>query len=218
MAGVILHCSSAQAPCSMGDTPDAIPSGHLGYNATNGTEYEAMSAIAPPLPNLYPGGEGIFQKLICPLEAGVTYSFNIDVTIVLSGGSAGPAYFMVSGANGPPTPSPIANNPNVYVNKDVLDSVLIDQTTWTTKTLTFTPTQDYTYIILSSAYGPPNNTYLGIDNMTNTTTTCGPTVTLIGDTICVGDTGTLTATGEAGVLDYTFEWTGGNLNATMDLQ
>ncbi|MCO6499906.1 MAG: hypothetical protein J5I47_05940, partial [Vicingus serpentipes] len=46
--------------------------------------------------------------------------------------------------------------------------------------------------------------------------TCGPEITLIGDTICVGETGTLTATGTAGTLNYTFDWSGGGITGNSD--
>ncbi len=43
---------------------------------------------------------------------------------------------------------------------------------------------------------------------------CGPIVTALGDTICEGDTGNLTATATAGDGNYTFTWNGGNLTNT----
>ncbi|MCO6499222.1 MAG: hypothetical protein J5I47_02460, partial [Vicingus serpentipes] len=41
--------------------------------------------------------------------------------------------------------------------------------------------------------------------------TCGPKVTLVGDTICLGETGTITATGSGGSLNYIFDYTGGTI-------
>ncbi len=43
---------------------------------------------------------------------------------------------------------------------------------------------------------------------------CGPIVTALGDTICEGETGNLTATATAGDGNYTFTWNGGNLTNT----
>ncbi|MCO6499965.1 MAG: PKD domain-containing protein [Vicingus serpentipes] len=46
--------------------------------------------------------------------------------------------------------------------------------------------------------------------------TCGPTVTLVGDTICIGETGTLTANGSLGALNYTFDWSGGGITGNTN--
>ncbi|MCO6500797.1 MAG: hypothetical protein J5I47_10520, partial [Vicingus serpentipes] len=59
------------------------------------------------------------------------------------------------------------------------------------------------------------------DTMEVTVETCGPEVTLVGDTICEGETGTITATGSGGFLNYTFDYTGGGItgnsaNGTTD--
>ncbi len=43
---------------------------------------------------------------------------------------------------------------------------------------------------------------------------CGPIVTALGDTICEGEIGNLTATATAGDGNYTFTWNGGNLTNT----
>ncbi len=44
---------------------------------------------------------------------------------------------------------------------------------------------------------------------------CGPLITALGDTICIGETGNLSAAATMGDGDYTFTWNGGNLvNAT----
>ena len=54
------------------------------------------------------------------------------------------------------------------------------------------------------------------DTMEVTVLPCTPEVTLVGDTICAGETGTLTATGSSGVLNYTFNWTGGGITGNTD--
>lgn len=60
------------------------------------------------------------------------------------------------------------------------------------------------------------STHIYSDSVTVTVDPCAkPTLTLIGDTICVGETGSLTAVASGGTLNYSIDWIGGGLTGVV---
>ncbi len=215
-ASVYFNCPGV---CSIQPSPDSYPDGLMGMASSDGTEHVGMAAFN--VNGNYTGGEALYQQLTCPIEAGVTYSFNIDVQMGVdwfSGGADPPADLVVCATNTPPANAE-------FDSPEILDQVTITQAgVWNTVTITFTPTQTYNYILLGGGWsqggGFGGSSYFYIDNITNTATSCGIQLDLdlTSDTICLNDCTNLEATVTNGTPPFTFTWSDGSLNGSGPFQ
>lgn len=205
-ASVYFNCPGT---CSVQPSPDAYPNG-LPINASDGTEFMGMAAGIPN--GSFVTGEAIYQQLVCPMIGGTTYAFNIDchlATDFFSGQPDPPAFIGVYGINAIPASQEIED-------PEILDTALVAiGGQWVTKTLTFTPSQDYDYIIIAPSWSQggsfPNNTYMYVDNITNIATSCAIQLdlTLTPDTICNGSCSDIEAVVSSTTSPYTITWDNG---------
>jgi len=163
-----LCCSGLS--CSTGPTPDTqdafLPAFGL-PGPTDGLNY--VGFFSGDAATSY---EAISQELVTPMVAGSTYQFNIDLAYKASNDIVGVEFVVMGGYS-------------CCTWSEELASVTVGSASWTTKTITFTPTYSNTYIMLRAKDNNTNGqaNYVFIDNMTNINTSgtagsvCSPTDT-----------------------------------------
>lgn len=201
-AGVYFNCGGV---CNVAPSPDTWPDSNNG--ASNGTEYVGL--FSNRINGQFTSGEALYQNLKCPLLAGVTYTITMDVRLSAGGflGPTAPGYVGLFGANVGPVN-------DQFADPEILDTVLVSQNSWVTETFSFTPTQDFDILVIGGGWSESTGfvgSYLHIDNITNTVTSCGVELdlALTSDTICNGECSDISASIQDGIPPFTITWDNG---------
>jgi len=145
--------------CMPGVTPDTQP-GCWGVNLppSNGNSY--LGLVHQITANWQ---EGVSQTLTTPLMAGTGYAFAIDLATTHStqgGITPGPIELQVWGSDG--------GNSGCDLTELLWSSGNISDTTWQTHVVSFAPSASYsTIVLLAHNLGPSDQSYLLVDNITD---------------------------------------------------
>lgn len=198
--------------CMPGVTPDTQPNiWGVNLSPTDGDSYLGMCHQQQPY-----WQEGASQQLLNentgdpePMQAGVEYQFEIDVSDHPTSGSwivSGPMELRVWGGF-----SDCSETELLWSSGDVPNFV------WTTYTVTFTPTMNFSHIMFQSNALTNETGYLIIDNMSYIELACTPPQIVIAttDVSCPGFSDGVIDITVSGVGGYTYNWN--NNDTTEDL-
>lgn len=180
-------------------SPDTQP-GQWGFTqpASNGSTYVSFLAT-----NNYGYLEGMTQPLTTPMVAGQTYSFTVDLahSPVYNTAEPGNCYSSIA----------VWGGMGACQKTELLYcSGIISNTNWQTYTITFTPTQNWTYIGFSPCFISSCSGYINL--MMDNISCIAPVSTLVATTnvTCYGYCdGTATASPTAGTPPFTYLWNTG---------
>jgi gliding motility-associated-like protein len=114
-----------------------------------------------------------------------------------------------------------------YVTPQVnYTGIITNKTVWTLISLTFTPTQAYTYFTIGNFYNDPATSVINVGGTSATNRyflddvdihlcSSNPIVTTTGDNICVGETATITAS--SNIAGTTFSWSSGGSGSSINV-
>lgn len=187
--------------CMSGQTPDTQP-GNWGVSLppTNGSTYLGLIHQAST-----GWQEGATQLLASPLIAGTAYTFNIDLansSSTTGGIQPGCGECQIWGGF-----SPCDKNTLLWSSGNITP-----YDTWQTHTVSFTPTQTFTYILIQVfSLGCSDGPYILVDNIGPITpSNVTANITLNNNVLCHGQStgqATVTATGQNPPFTYTWSTT-----------
>jgi len=186
-------------------SPDTQP-GQWGFTqpASNGSTYVSFLAT-----NNYGYLEGMTQPLTTPMVAGQTYTFTVDLahSPVYNTAEPGTCYSSLAVWGG---------NAACQKTELLFCSGPIMHTNWQTYTITFTPTQNWSYIGFSPCFITSCSGYINL--MLDNISCIAPANTLVTttDVTCYGYCdGTATADPISGTPPFSFLWSTGATTATI---